>query len=111
MPRLHDAEVPSLNITRDRGLGVVLMPSLLAQVLRRNCSIWYAAFRRSRIIRRYTARQGRGYIQTRHANPIVRHAIIDVEAIGLAKIVATIDARRKYDIVNRTVALERAFRN
>ena len=36
--------------------------------------------------------QCRRHIQTRDTNPIVRHAIIDIEAIGCAEVVATIDA-------------------
>ena len=56
-------------------------------------------------------RQRRWHIQTRHANPIVRHAIVDVEAFGRAKIVATINPRRKHDVRDHTLALEQTFGN
>ncbi len=51
------------------------------------------------------------HVQARHANPFVRHAVVDVEAIGRAKIVSTIDAGRKHDVVDRSVALQRSCRN
>jgi hypothetical protein len=35
--------------------------------------------------------QRRWHVQTGHANPIVRHAVVDVEAFGRTKIVAAID--------------------
>ena len=55
--------------------------------------------------------QRRWHIQTRHANPMIRHAIVDVEAFGRAKIVATIDPRGKHDVRDHTLALEQTFGN
>jgi DNA polymerase III alpha subunit len=52
--------------------------------------------------------QRRRHIPTRHANPIVRHAIVDVEAFGRAKIVTTVDPRGKHEVRDRGLALEQA---
>ena len=51
------------------------------------------------------------HIQSCHTDPIVRHAIIDVEAIGCAKIVASIDTRGEHHIFDRTKALQVIARN
>lgn len=44
-------------------------------------------------------------IKARHTNPIVRHAVVNVETIWSAKIVAPVDARWENNIGNGPIAL------
>jgi hypothetical protein len=57
------------------------------------------------LLRGNSRRQRCGNVQTRNTNPIICHAVIDVEAIRSTKIIATIDAGRKHDIVHHSVPL------
>jgi len=50
--------------------------------------------------RRYLFRQ----VKACHTNPIVRHPVVDVEAIWGSKIVAPVDTRGKNNIVNGPIA-------
>ena len=47
--------------------------------------------------------------QTRHSDAVVRHTVVDVEAIGPSQIVAAINARGKHDIVDCPVKFQWAF--
>ena len=50
-------------------------------------------------------------VKTRHANAVVGHPIIDVETIRPAKVVTSVDASGKHNIVDDSVALLRENRS
>ena len=52
-------------------------------------------------------RQMLGNIEARHADPVVGHPIINVEAIGRAEVVAPIDGGRKHYVGDDPLALLR----
>ena len=43
-------------------------------------------------------RQRFRHVQTRHSDPVVGHAVIDVESVGQAEIVAPVDGGGKHDV-------------
>lgn len=56
-------------------------------------------------------RQRLRHVESRGANSIVRHAVVNVETIRRTEIIATIDPGREYDVVDRSVALQLPCRN
>jgi hypothetical protein len=48
-----------------------------------------------------------GKIEARYANPIVGHAVVDVETVWCAEVVAAVDAGGKDNVGNRSLAFLR----
>ena len=49
------------------------------------------------------------HVKARHADPVVRHPIINVEAVRRTKIVSAVDARGKYDVVHDAPSFKGQF--
>ncbi len=54
-----------------------------------------------------SCRQEIRQIETRRANPVIRHSVIHVEVVRCAKIVTPVNARGKHDVGDDSVALLR----
>lgn len=57
------------------------------------------------VIRTHPGRKVLRQIQSRYPNPTVGHAVVHIEPVGRAEIVAPIDTGGKHDVVDGPVAL------
>ena len=59
---------------------------------------------------RMSSRQGIREVESSHSDPVVGHAVIDVESVGQADVVAAVDAGGKDDVGDGPAAFLRQFR-
>jgi hypothetical protein len=48
-----------------------------------------------------------GKVKAGHPDPIIRHSIIDIEAVGPTEVITPVDSRGKDDVGNNAVSLTR----